>query len=800
MNGPARGAHPVARQWAWLALALLTAVVVASATDAFRRADLAVYDVALPTLSPPTEIAIVAIDDASIDALGRWPWRRALHAALLEKLRAYGVRAVALDVLLTEPDATSPAGDAALAAAMRSGPPVVLPLLVDLPLTGAPRDDTPPERAPVTTFAAAAAGVGHAHLELDADGVARSVFLTEGGDGSRWPHLALALLRAAHDPAAAEPAGQPAPRADAAPGEWLRDRRYRFPFVGPPGTFPQVSYVEVLRGDAPAEALRDRLVLVGATAQGVGDAYPTPESGHGRAMPGVEIAANVVHALRSRAEIRVVPRPLAMLLGCVPVALGLLGVLLLAPRRAWLLVVLLATATLGAAAAALHYAHWWWPPAAPFVALVALYPLWAWRRLDAAHRSLADAVEQLAAEPLPLLAAAADDPTPALAAVHAAAAGHAPGAAAVGLADPVQRGLDRLRVATERIQDARRVLEDVIGGLPNATLLADAQGRIVLANAVAAEFAGEQRPEALVGRDVDAVVHAALREDPLRFAALAAAAPCTAEARRADPARDYLVRAVPFYDAAGRRIGTIVDCADVTPLRQAQRERDDVLRFLSHELKSPAASLLGLAELQRDPRRALPPAQLSERLDVLANRTLALLDGFIALARAESVDPAAFESFDLRDAIQDASDEVWASAEVRRIALEVATPRRDARIHGDRHLLARALVNLLGNAVKYSPDGATVRLAFDCDAERARVIVEDQGPGIAPERHAELFRKFSRGVHRGDVDPGGAGLGLAFVRVVAEKHGGHVAVGTAAGGGSAFTLSLPLAHDTPTPA
>src|SRR5262245_13279371 len=103
--------NPVLRQWAWLSATVLVATALASAFGIFWRTDLSIYDAALPTGDAPSDVLIVAVDDASIAELGRWPWRRALHAALLDRLRALGARAVALDFLLSEADPASPLGD-----------------------------------------------------------------------------------------------------------------------------------------------------------------------------------------------------------------------------------------------------------------------------------------------------------------------------------------------------------------------------------------------------------------------------------------------------------------------------------------------------------------------------------------------------------------------------------------------------------------------------------------------------------------------------------------------------------------
>jgi CHASE2 domain-containing sensor protein len=636
----------VLRQRAWFLAVLLLATTLLYLLNVLWRADLAIFDATLPTGPAPADVVIVAIDDASIAQLGRWPWPRAVHATLLERLREAGVRAVALDILFTESDSNSPTGDAELAKAMVRGPPTVLPFLADIPGNGQPSR----ERLPIPILAQAAAGMGHADLEVDPDGLVRSVYLREGPGAPTRDYLTVALLE---NTPGAEPLrlrGQRHPAFSGLSSAWVRDYRLLIPFLGPPGHFAQLSYVDVLRGTVSPTELRGKWVLVGMTAQGLGDAFATPRSGHSRPMPGVEVAANILQAVRSGGTIEETSLPLTILLGLVPVALVALGLQRLAPRQSLLLAVSLCVATLGLSAVLLRIAGWWWPPTAALVMLIVAYPLWSWLRLEATQAFLEDEFRQLAQ------------------------------------VDP--RALGRPTASHDFVQHRIELLQQAI-----------------------------------------------------------------------------------------------------TALRTAQREREEVLRFLSHDMKSPAASLLGLAQLQRDPARALGHEELSQRLDVLALRLLTLVDNFVALARAESANPATFEDFDLRDAVQDAYDEVWAAARARNIAIQLEVTEDVCTISGDRQLLARAIVNLLSNAIKFSPTGSTVDLICAHAGASAVVSVLDRGPGVDPERRPELFRRFSRGIHRG-TDPGGAGLGLAFVRVVTEKHGGAAWAEDAGQVGSVFRLSV----------
>jgi CHASE2 domain-containing sensor protein/signal transduction histidine kinase len=756
-------------QRVWFLIALLCLTTLLYLSTVFWRTDLELFDAALPTAPAPGDVVIVAIDEASIAALGRWPWSRAVHASLMDRLREDGARAVALDILFTEPDPNSPEGDIALARATERGPPTVLPLLADL----RGNSQVPRERLPIPILAQAAAGLGHADLEVDPDGIVRSVFLREGPGAATREYLAAALLE--HTPGAGplQLRGERHPKVAGSSTAWVRDNRVLIPFLGPPGHFAQVSYVDVLRGDVNPSAIRGKWVLVGMTAQGLGDEFPTPRSGQSRPMPGVEIGANVLQGLKSGTTISRTSMPVTILLGLIPVALVGVGLQRLAPGRSLLLTALLVFATLGLSVLLLRAAGWWWPPTASLAVLLAAYPLWSWQRLEATQTFLEAELRQLARESFPLLP---DLPSAPLA-THSD--------------DFLQRRIELLQQATRRLRSARRLFGGTIDALPDATILADTRGQIVLVNPAARALFGSPDNRPLEGTAVDDLF-SRRASGQLQFSFLAGRAPCTVEIVLTQTGQHCLVRAVAFHDELGVRAGTIIDVADVTELRAAQREREEVLRFLSHDMRSPATSLLGLAQLQRDRARALSHEELSQRLDLLAQRVLTLVDNFVALARAESADPAKFEHFDLRDAAQDAYDEVWAAAQAREIAISPCVSEEASMVSGDRHLLARAVVNLLSNAIKFSAPGTGIELLSENVADNAVISIVDQGAGIEPERRAALFRRFSRGLHRGS-DPGGAGLGLAFVRVVAEKHGGAAWAEHERERGTVFRLSVPLA-------
>ncbi|HVK57042.1 MAG TPA: CHASE2 domain-containing protein, partial [Burkholderiales bacterium] len=174
-----------------LLAALLLIALALSSSKALERWNLLAYDSALWLMSAPApdDVVLAAIDEHSLEALGRWPWPRRIHAGLVDRLTEAGVRAVAFDIVFSEPDLSDPGGDQLLAEALRRNGQVVLPVF--------PMSDTVGSQIranlPLVEFQSVAK-LGHVDAELDKDGLARSVYLKAGIGSTTWSHLSLALL------------------------------------------------------------------------------------------------------------------------------------------------------------------------------------------------------------------------------------------------------------------------------------------------------------------------------------------------------------------------------------------------------------------------------------------------------------------------------------------------------------------------------------------------------------------------------------------------------------------------------
>ncbi|HRN61068.1 MAG TPA: CHASE2 domain-containing protein [Luteimonas sp.] len=361
-----------------IALAMAAAVAALTLWAVTWRTDAWLFD-RLQRLEAPAasdDIVVVAIDDASLGEIGRWPWPRDVHAQLIRRLDAAGVRGIGFDVLFAEPDRDHPEADAALVDAIRASGKVVLPVLAE----ASPRDGTLIEVLPIGPLIGASAGLGHVEIDLDPDGVARSAHLYAGLGSAHWPALALAL-RNLHAPTRRDAPlpGLRNPGSAEAPSPYLWSRDYRILLPRPdPDNLQRASYVDVLQGRIPDALLRDRWILVGATAAGMGHDILVPGRGRERPISGVEYHASVLDTLLLDRAVTPLPPARQLLLG---VALALLPLLVHRPRHAWrrpwLALTVAALATLAASTMLLAQARLWFAPSAT-LAVLAAAGLGAW--------------------------------------------------------------------------------------------------------------------------------------------------------------------------------------------------------------------------------------------------------------------------------------------------------------------------------------------------------------------------------------------------------------------------------------
>jgi two-component system sensor histidine kinase/response regulator len=221
--------------------------------------------------------------------------------------------------------------------------------------------------------------------------------------------------------------------------------------------------------------------------------------------------------------------------------------------------------------------------------------------------------------------------------------------------------------------------------------------------------------------------------------------------------------------------------------------KDDLVSLIVHDLRNPLASVFGILHLVGD---ELTDATVRADLDLALQSAVRLRDTLDDLLQVRLLEerrlPVERTLAPVRDVVRDAVGSVAGAARDRGVEIKVEIGP-DVQVPMDRRLVRRALENLMMNAVKYSPAGVPVDVAWRPTADGLELVVSDRGSGIPPMVRDRLFEKFGGVVAHKTNQRRGYGLGLYQVRLVADAHGGTVRAGDREGGGTTFAVVLPLA-------
>ncbi|MFQ5436121.1 MAG: sensor histidine kinase, partial [Anaerolineae bacterium] len=237
-------------------------------------------------------------------------------------------------------------------------------------------------------------------------------------------------------------------------------------------------------------------------------------------------------------------------------------------------------------------------------------------------------------------------------------------------------------------------------------------------------------------------------------------------------------------------VGTIVVMQDITYVKKLEQDRSDFMHALSHDLKSPLTSIVGWAQLIE---KAVPLNEKGQRyVDKLlgsAERMLDMINQMLqTVAKGDSVEvdrePCKFDRI-----VHDAINDVEGSAKSKNIHLVFTEEGEMYPIMADARRIYHMVLNLLDNAVKYSPPDTQVSVKLSCSDDQILLAVRDQGKGIPEKDLPRLFDKYYRG-DKAKIQPG-VGLGLSVVWAIADAHGGWVSARNVPGEGAEFLVTLP---------
>ena len=255
-----------------------------------------------------------------------------------------------------------------------------------------------------------------------------------------------------------------------------------------------------------------------------------------------------------------------------------------------------------------------------------------------------------------------------------------------------------------------------------------------------------------------------------------------------------LVGTDPRIEALGLALNRMLDRLDNAYTHVSRFSAD-----AAHELRTPITIIRGELELAIEEAKALPNLDraISNALEEMS-RLSTMVDSLITLSRMESLwGKRAHTNVDLQALAAETIDQLSLLAEEKQIALRLSQERATI-VAGDRDRLKQVLVNLVDNAIKYTPAGGRIDVTVGITGDHAFILVEDTGIGIDPKHHERVFDRFYRvSTDRGEE---GAGLGLAIVKSICHAHGGTVSLRSVPEMGSSFNISLPLVTSSETPA
>ncbi len=698
------------REWLIIAVLCLSTLSLFTVMQWGQSAGLVIFDQfqrAWPA-HPGNDIVVVEVDDRTIETRGGWPIRRSLYTQLLQQLADSGntPRAIGFDILFPDPRPE----DAALAEQMKRHKVYLAAEFPHVLNSGQQQRQVSP------VLAEAAAGLAHVNLSFEADGGLRGTRLLIDG----VPQLALAM------------SARQIPELEA------NNSYRRLHLVHPEVGFPSASLADVLSGAVPLELFRDKYVLIGSTAPSLGDHFPTIHSGEQAAgTPGVMLHANLLSNILRDELIRPLPAWGQLLLSWLSIGMALLALLVLSPLAELLVSVLIASCTLALSFALVVLAHRWFDPGLCLIAIAMLKPAWTWRRSEMIVRFMSERATRLdhshhrktLRDGLRLRHFASDTLL------------------------QYSRVLDK---AIAMVSDRLSFLQRLVAEVPLAMLVSDEQGRILLANPAMRNIV----PEALLqpGASVQPLLeHLGLLSH--NFALLAGKDHLVQATGRQQQTQNFIFRLASIVEGGDEPLW-VLSLADVTEMRQFQSQRDQTLQLLSHDMRTPIASIIALSRSQG---AAAESAGKAADIHRHARTLLNMMDDFIFSIHAQAPQYRRVELL-IDNLVDEAVYQVRDLAQAKGMQIRVEQGDDPQFVMADPRLFTRVLVNLLINAVRYGEAGTPIGVRIGHDP-----VFEPH-----PMVRCSIVNTVAASAGQGGADTGRSfGLGLDFVRTVVQKHDGH---------------------------
>jgi PAS domain S-box-containing protein len=342
-----------------------------------------------------------------------------------------------------------------------------------------------------------------------------------------------------------------------------------------------------------------------------------------------------------------------------------------------------------------------------------------------------------------------------------------------------------------KVEGSRRRMAAILGSTADAVVATDEDGKVLLFNSAMEGYFGVPARQA-IGRKLDSVIEApdlvdALMDDESPQGRLEVS---TRDGRILDCAF------ARFNGTSGLEAGKVAVLHDITHIKEIDALKSEFVSNVSHDLRSPLAYMTNYAALIPTQGDLVPKQQ--EWLDRIVSgieEMTSLIETLLDLQRLDAGIALQMSEFKIENLVRAVVGEFRQHAGEQGISIELHMARNYPPLVGDPDLIRQSLRNLLSNAIKYAPDSGPVAVSLRVVGDELQIAVEDRGPGIPEYEITRVFEMFYRSPAARVANRKGKGLGLAFVKSTAERHGGSVWCESQLGKGSTFIISLPIKEE-----
>jgi signal transduction histidine kinase len=342
----------------------------------------------------------------------------------------------------------------------------------------------------------------------------------------------------------------------------------------------------------------------------------------------------------------------------------------------------------------------------------------------------------------------------------------------------------RRRSVSPTLETGAPWLDQLVEALPQAALVVDPAGHLLAWNAVATQVLSIEPKAPVPTLDIAALARRVLVSGTVE----------TTELAVPNRPERHLRATASRLGSTGHFLGVLVMMQDPTRESRGVESYRRLVSAVSHELRTPLTAILGHADIlgSCDPQRDEVLWRRSrDFIASEAQRLARLVEDLLTLSRLD-LTPLRRSPVNVRAIVEEAISSLFQAAESRRVRLALQSPPSLSRVMGDRDRLHQAFLNLIDNAVKYSPDDSQVTVSLTPEEQAVQVEVRDSGRGIQPQDLPYIFEPLYRSEGARDVP--GTGLGLTIVRTILEQHGSTIEVQSVPGQGTTFRFHLPYAQ------